>query len=1102
MPWTAAQSKVTGYKYCVPPGGSLVSPGDIVLGTYGDPNQCQAAITAQSTSPPSGMMPLIGQPSGNASVNQRSLFSTIPSTYTPIVAATPAEAKTAVQSGVVNCQLLVDDITAFVQGNIAQTLAECSKGPAACEAYIRNNSSGLIAAGGAACSAALNAVISQLTSQYASASGIASAAGTGMNPAPAFIPPTGTPAFIPPFGTQPTPYIGTPPQQFMPNGVTQQATPNGCVLAVYLNEYTGSIPGLSLTPSGNAPASWALWTNNETPPVPTWGSTLKVQPSDWPGTISTGRPPAQPYGTYPSIAAALAAADPILVNQYNVRCNPTVTPPVATPVTTPTQPITTSPPPPPPTTTPPTTTPPTVTPPPPPIPSVPVFSVLPMAVVCNDPIPPTDFLSWVSNVTGQLVNLGAAIIDGSILDDEFSQAFAKAVMADPSAPAPFVTNLIKSVYTPDTLKPIMDCWSKIVSLYPYAIQDWLIPLLALKNVLTAIVEMNLEAGNARDVKVSGSFSVGLEVFKFGGAVGTTIGGDYANSLSANVKYAVLPLIETIDIVINNVKQTKFPNIEEAIELYLGGSINDYAVMELIKLNGGIWDQYKLLLQVRRTRPDVLQSVSLYLRKSITLEQLVERLHGLGVTNDDDISAILELSKFIPGPGDIVRFMVRNVEDPAIVGTFGLDDEFQAKYQGLTKGWAESQGLDDETMGRFWRAHWVIPSPGQLYTMLQRLRPDNVPAGVNPNEWITTPENVYLALSENDILPFWRDRLIAISYSPLGKIDARRAFQFGSIDFNGLISAYRDQGYDEEKATIVALNTQYQIRKTYQSNKWVSVYVKGGINATELNAYLMADGASQDIANATLAYADNVVKANLRETCIKALHNGYMTSGLSQQEATTALIALGQEASQATTTVSHWACELASTSKVLAAGSLCGYFQDGLISQDDFMRRLTNLGYSSNDAAVIVLDCLGKIIVKRQHSAQQLAAKIAAANKQNAALLSKANKQLEQAARAEEKLRASEGRKARAVSKALLDAAMAYAGKTQTDLDIVGQKMDAAVQNLVANHGATYGDAVQAVTETAAKWSKGLPEDLTILSEQGYAASLSFDAIGEAEATNG
>jgi hypothetical protein len=86
----------------------------------------------------------------------------------------------------------------------------------------------------------------------------------------------------------------------------------------------------------------------------------------------------------------------------------------------------------------------------------------------------------------------------------------------------------------------------------------------------------------------------------------------------------------------------------------------------------------------------------------------------------------------------------------------------------------------------WIAHWDLPSVGQGFEMLHRGE--------------ITEDQLTKLLKAKDIMPFWRDKLTAISWVLPGRIEARMLAQYGLVDKawlidllekDGLAPAYRD-----------------------------------------------------------------------------------------------------------------------------------------------------------------------------------------------------------------------------------------------------------------------------------------------------------------------
>ncbi|MCP4231956.1 MAG: hypothetical protein GY771_17645, partial [bacterium] len=145
---------------------------------------------------------------------------------------------------------------------------------------------------------------------------------------------------------------------------------------------------------------------------------------------------------------------------------------------------------------------------------------------------------------------------------------------------------------------------------------------------------------------------------------------------------------------------------------------------------------------------------------------------------------------IPPVNDLITMAVREAFTPEIASRFG-------QYEGLPKEYVDAaakKGVSQEWAERYWAAHWTLPSVQQGFSMLHR--------------GIINQSDLSLLLRALDIMPFWRDKLIALSFRPLTRVDTRRMHILGTLDEAGVKRAYLDQGYNDRNA---ALMTDFTVR---------------------------------------------------------------------------------------------------------------------------------------------------------------------------------------------------------------------------------------------------------------------------------------------------
>jgi len=142
---------------------------------------------------------------------------------------------------------------------------------------------------------------------------------------------------------------------------------------------------------------------------------------------------------------------------------------------------------------------------------------------------------------------------------------------------------------------------------------------------------------------------------------------------------------------------------------------------------------------------------------------------------------LHLKTRLPSPSDIIRFAVREYWRPEISRPLGQWEEFPEELLKWTRKW----GYEDWVAWAEWVAHWTLPSVTQGFEMLHRR--------------VITRDELENLLKAQDITPFWREKLIAISYAPFTRVDVRRMFKLGVLNRDQVYSAMLDIGYDPWKA---------------------------------------------------------------------------------------------------------------------------------------------------------------------------------------------------------------------------------------------------------------------------------------------------------------
>lgn len=263
-----------------------------------------------------------------------------------------------------------------------------------------------------------------------------------------------------------------------------------------------------------------------------------------------------------------------------------------------------------------------------------------------------------------------------------------------------------------------------------------------------------------------------------------------------------------------------------LELYRRGTVTwGHVEQELVKAGYTLPDVNRVqgLVNVVLEPERVIQA---WWRKTLTTDEAVKRLKTAGYS-EADAKMLLDLSLWIPGASDLIHMGVREAFRDDVAARFGYDEDFPAEFG----KWLERVGGSADWAKRYWRAHWTLPSVQMGYEMMHR--------GIIDEDTLT------LLLKVSDIPKFWRDKLVAMSYSPLTRVDVRRMYGMGVLTREDVKRSYLDLGYSELNAERM---TEFTVR--YEAGD------EGDTNAKnrEITSSLVLKGYQKGVYNRTEAYS--------------------------------------------------------------------------------------------------------------------------------------------------------------------------------------------------------------------------------------------------------
>jgi hypothetical protein len=245
-----------------------------------------------------------------------------------------------------------------------------------------------------------------------------------------------------------------------------------------------------------------------------------------------------------------------------------------------------------------------------------------------------------------------------------------------------------------------------------------------------------------------------------------------------------------------------------------------------------------------------------------------------------------------------------------------------------------------------------------------------------------------------------------------------AFTRGLLSLVQLIALLTTQGVNA--ATAAAIANQASIKLA--DHPTLKAYIAGTTSRNAAVQAMVGNGMSADITNHLLDNVDADISAQQAIACQQGTKHRYLHGELNQAQAQANLVQYGVDVARANLLTSGWACEKSALGKPVMATELCGWLQEGIITQADFVNRLVTIGYTQVDAQLILNNCLiaysrklNKQAEQQAKQAQADATKQANAAKRAQASIDRQNAQLQKMREKNAKIRA--GRDAMLISAA-------------------------------------------------------------------------------------
>lgn len=404
---------------------------------------------------------------------------------------------------------------------------------------------------------------------------------------------------------------------------------------------------------------------------------------------------------------------------------------------------------------------------------------------------------------------------------------------------------------------------------------------------------------------------------------------------------------------------KFPDIQSLIYLRSAGMISDEQFYNVMQKYGYVQDNAEGLYWAMKQKMSAGEIVRYGFKNRLPEETIVNELKLAGY---DEVTAkkLVNVYEYLPSVSDLIRFSVRDVYTPETIKKYGMDKEFPEKFVED----ASKQGISKETARKYWIAHWELPSIGAVYEMLHRLPADKPrkrfkeyeEMGLSYENLVTDVDTVKDLIRRQDIEPYWRERLVALSYQPITRIDVRRMYRMGVFDEEDVYWAYRDLGYTPENARKL---TEFVKKEKLESEKDLSMtYIRealelGLIEEDKALEYIKELGYTEDEAELILSIEKYKIEMDTLKEKIDTVRNFFLAGQITYDEAVRELDALNIPASMRDNLISRFVRQLSKERKKPSKTDIELFLKTGQISEDEAKQLLIWIGYDKVFAEMFV-----------------------------------------------------------------------------------------------------------------------------------------------------
>ena len=339
------------------------------------------------------------------------------------------------------------------------------------------------------------------------------------------------------------------------------------------------------------------------------------------------------------------------------------------------------------------------------------------------------------------------------------------------------------------------------------------------------------------------------------------------------------------------------------------------------------------LAMRSQLLDPMMAVTAWRRDPEKYVKVLDDLKSFGL-DDERIEAFKFATLYMPTPQQVIAWLAHEVFEPEMIAKYGLDDEFG----GLDLTIPQKIGMTDEMSLNECRNHWQHASWTQVVEMVRRGQM------TEPDVWD------WFRLVE--IPPYWRDKLIAISWEVPTRVDVRRFWDMRTINEERLREIYTAQGYHGKDLDDYVLWTKVYVAfpdlMTRYKNGWLTIE---DVRSELVGLGMPSDRVEEMIQTKVKAVASETL-AKQRDLTMSQIVKGVKKAVISREEGSSLLQDMGYDPYEASFILSIDVSPRTRISPLSKSDILSG-LKAGVITEETALSKLLELRYLPDDARFIL-----------------------------------------------------------------------------------------------------------------------------------------------------